>query len=198
MKENLAKLTTAVLNPFLTGFVVIALLSFEGSDGTAEAVKWASLATVLSVLPVLAAVLYLVRRKKMDGVFESTRRQRVGVYLAATALGAVGYGLLAFLEAPQLLVATFATGLASIVVFSGINLVWKISLHTAFMAGAAAILVMVYGATAAWVVILLPPLAWARMTLGQHTLAQVIAGALVAAVIVVLIFWSYGLLGQPA
>jgi hypothetical protein len=196
MKETLARLTTNALNPFLMGFIVIVLLAFKGTDNAAEAVKWASISTALSVLPVLAVVIYLVRRKKLDGVFMNPRRQRTGIYLLASALGATGYGLLWYLKAPELLVATFAAGLAAIVIFTGINLIWKISVHTGFMAGAVAILTIVYGAAAAWTVILLPPVAWARMELKQHSALQATAGALIAAAIVVGVFWGYGMMGN--
>jgi membrane-associated phospholipid phosphatase len=198
MKETLARLTTNLLNPFLTGFVVIVLLSFKGTDNNAAAIKWAAISVALSVLPVLAVVIYLVRRKKLDGVFENPRRQRIGIYLLASAMGAIGYGLLWSLEAPELLVATFAAGLAAIVIFTGINLIWKISVHTAFLAGAAAILIIVYGALAAWTLMLLPPVVWARVALKQHSALQAAAGAVIAAAIVAGVFWGYGMVGsQP-
>jgi hypothetical protein len=195
MKETLARLTTNVLSPFLTSFIVIVLLAFKSTDSTAEALKWASISAALSVLPVLAVVIYLVRRKKLDGVFMNPRQQRTGIYLLAGALGAIGYGLLWYFKAPELLAVTFAAGLAAIVVFVVINLFWKISVHTAFMSGAVAILIIVYGAMAAWAVLLLPPIAWARMELKQHTVAQVAAGAIIAAAIVVGVFRGFGVWG---
>jgi hypothetical protein len=198
MKKTLAGLTTNVINPFLMSFIVIVLLAFKGTDSTAAAVKWASIATALSVLPVLAVVVFLVRRKKLDGIFANPRWQRTGIYLLASALGAIGCGLLWYLKAPELLVATFLAGFAAIVIFMWINLSWKISLHTAFMAGAAAILIIIFGAAAAWTVLLLPPVAWARMELKQHSLMQVAAGTLIAAAVVVAIFWGYGLVGNQA
>jgi membrane-associated phospholipid phosphatase len=195
MKETLARLTTDILNPFLTGFIVIVLLAFKGTDSIAAAAKWASISTALSVLPVLAVVACLVRRKKLDGFYANPRPQRTGIYLLASAFGALGYSLLWYLEAPELLVATFAAGLASIVIFAGINLVWKISLHMAFLAGAVVILLIVYGVAAVGTLILLPFVAWSRMVLKQHSLLQTAAGALIAAAIVLGVFWGYGLVG---
>ncbi len=195
MKKTIARLTTNVLNPFVASFIVIGLLAFKGIDTTAAAIKWASIATALSVLPVLVVVVYLVRRKKLNGFFENPRQQRMVVYLLASVLGAIGYGLLWYLKAPELLVATFSAGFASIVIFMWINLYWKISLHTAFMAGAVAILIIVYGAVATWTVLLLPPVAWARMELKQHSIMQVVAGTMITAALVVGIFWGYGLVG---
>ena len=195
MRETLAKLTTNVLNPFLASFVVIILLAFRDTANATEAIKWASISIALSVLPVLAIVIYLVRRKKLDGIFVNPRQQRTVIYLLATALGAIGYFLLWYFKAPELLAVTFATGLAAIVIFMGINFCWKISLHTAFVSGAVAVLIIVYGAVAAWTTLLLLPVAWARMELKQHSVVQVAAGAVLAAVIVVGVFWGYGVVG---
>jgi membrane-associated phospholipid phosphatase len=195
MKETLARLITNVFNPFLVSFTVIVLLAFEGTHTTADALKWVSISLALSVLPLLVVVIFLVRRKKLDGVFENPRGQRIVVYLLAVALGATGYVLLRHLYAPKELVATFASGLASVVFFTVINFLWKISVHTAFLAGAIMILIMVYGAAGAWAVLLLPPMAWARVELKQHSWSQAAAGAVIAAAVVVLIFWGYGIVG---
>jgi membrane-associated phospholipid phosphatase len=193
MRKTLARLITNILNPFLAAFVVIILLSFKNAGSTAEAVKWASLSIALSVLPVFVVVVYLVRRKKLDGIFVNPRWQRTGIYLLATALGAIGYWLLWYLQAPALLIATFAAGFVAVIIYMGINLFWKISLHMAFIAGAMAILIVVYRAPAVWTVLLLLLVAWARVELKQHSLMQVAMGALIAMAIVVGIFWGYGM-----
>jgi len=191
MKETLARLITNVLNPFLVGFVVIVLLAFEGTDTTVDALKWAAISLALSVLPVLAVVIYLVRRKKLDAVFENPRRQRIGIYLLAVTLGVFGWWLLRYLNAPEELEATFAAGAAAVLVFAVINFFWKISVHAAFLAGGVAILVMVYGDVGFWLVLLLPPVIWARVQLKQHSWWQVVAGTAIAAAVTVVVFWEY-------
>jgi len=193
MRKTIATFITNVLNPFLVGFVIIVLLSFEGTDTTANALKWAAISLALSVLPVLAVVLLLVHRKKLDAVFENPRRQRTGIYLLASALGIFGWWLLRLLNAPEELEATFAAGTAAVLVFTLINLWWKISVHTAFMTGAAAVLIINYGAPAAWMVLLIPAVIWARIELKQHTPMQAGVGAILTAAVVVLIFWGYGI-----
>ncbi len=195
MKETLAKLTTNIFNPFLASLVVLFLLAFRDTAGTAEALKWASISVALSVLPVLVVVIYLVKSKRLDGVFVNPRRQRTTIYLVASALGAIGYGVLRYCGGPELLYIAFAAGLASIIIFMIINLFWKISLHTAFMSGAVAVLIIIYGAAAAWTVILLLPVAWARIALKQHSMVQVAAGAALAAAIVAGVYWGYGVVG---
>ncbi len=195
MRERTAKLTSDVLNPFLVSFVVIFLLSFKTTADTAEALKWASIAIALSVLPVFVVVLSLAKLGKLDGIFVNPRHQRHWIYLLASVLAIAGCFVLWYFDAPELLLASFTAGLAAIIVFMSINFFWKISLHTAFMAASVTVLIMVYGVQAVWTFVLLPPVAWARIEMKQHSPVQVAAGAVLAAVIVALVFWGFGLVG---
>ena len=195
MRERLARQISNILNPFLVSGIVIVLFAIKDTSGAAEAVKWALISLALSVLPVYIVVIYMVRRRKMDGFFTNPREQRHIVYILASALGAISCGLLWYLNAPELLSVTFTAGLVSIVIFMGINYFWKISLHTAFTAAAVAVIIMVYGAAAAWAIILLPPVAWARIQLKQHSIAQVVTGGLLAVAIVAGVFRGFGVVG---
>lgn len=195
MRERLAGLTSNILNPFLVSAIVIIVLAAEATTGTGEAMKWALISIVLSVLPVITVVIYLVRQKKLDGIFVNPRQQRNGIYILATVLAVIACFVLIYLEAPKLLEVTFVSGLAAIIVFMVINRFWKISLHTAFMSASVTIITIVYGAAGALTILLLPPVAWARIMLKQHSLAQVAAGAVLAAAIVVVVFWGFGVVG---
>jgi membrane-associated phospholipid phosphatase len=195
MKRRLAKLTSGILNPFLVSFAVIILLSFESTYSTSDALKWASISVALSVLPVFTVVVYLVRIKKLDGIFVNPRQQRIKIYLLASGCAVAGCVVLFCVGAPKLLVATFAAGLASIVAFTVINLWWKISLHTAFIAGSVAVLIIVYGGTGVWTLLLLLPVAWSRIEMELHSPTQVAVGAVLSALIVVIVFQLFGLIG---
>jgi membrane-associated phospholipid phosphatase len=195
MRERLARLVSNILNPFIVSVIVILLLAVKDASSMADAMKWAGISLALSVLPIFIVAIFLIHRKKLDGFFANPREQRNVVYILASALGALGCGIMWYLDAPELLVVTFTAGLASIVVFMGINYFWKISLHTAFMAASVAVIIMVYGATAAWTLVFLPLMAWARIELKQHSIAQVISGGLLAAIIVAGVFWGYGVVG---
>jgi len=189
MRKRLANLTSDILNPFLVSLVIILLLSFASVPGTLEALKWALISMALSVLPVFAVVIYLVRSGRLDTVFTNVRGQRTKIYLLAGLCAAVGCIILTYLRAPSILLAAFIAGLSAIVVFMCINLWWKISLHTAFIAASATVLVMLYGWIAVVTVVLVPLMAWARVELERHSLAQVATGALLAAIIVVVVFY---------
>ena len=105
----------------------------------------------------------------------------------------VGCIILPYLEAPLTLIATFVAGLSAVVVFMCINFLWKISLHTALITASVAILIVLYGSIAAVTVVLVPLIAWARIELKHHSPAQVVTGALLAAFIVVVVFYLLGL-----
>ncbi len=194
MRERTARLISGILNPFLIGAVVIALLSFKDSPSTPDALKWASISLAISVLPVLVVVIWLVRQKKLDAFYDNQRKQRNLVYVLASGLGVIGCGLMWGLKAPELLTVTFTAGLVELIVFMGINFYWKISLHMAFVAGGVTVLCLVYGVAATWTIVFLPLVAWARIELKQHSLSQVVAGALLAGVIAVGIFAGFRLI----
>ena len=191
MRKRIANLTSNILNPFVVSLVVILLLSFASTPSTLDALKWALISTVLSVLPVFLVIVYLVRNGRLDAVFANVRGQRTKIYLLAGLCAAVGYIILFYFRAPSILLVVFTAGLSAIVIFMFINLWWKISLHTAFIAGSTAALVMSYGWIAAATVVLVPLMAWARVELGHHSLAQAATGALIAVLIVVVAFYPF-------
>ena len=192
MRQRIAHLTSSLLNPFLVSFITIIFIVMDSTDSVTGALKWTAISLVLSVIPVFTFVLYQVRRKKLESIFPETPVQRKMIYILASAVAAAGCGVMWSFKAPELLVVSFTAGLAAIVIFMAINLYWKISLHTAFISAAATMLTMAYGARVAWVFLLLPLVAWARLELKLHTPAQVVAGALLAAAIIIGALWGFG------
>ncbi|MBI2329641.1 MAG: phosphatidic acid phosphatase [Chloroflexi bacterium] len=172
---------------------MILLLSFTSAASTLDALKWAFVSIAMSILPVFLIIFYLVRRGSLDAVFTNVREQRTRIYLLGGFCAVISYIILAYSGAPSLLMAGFITGLSTAIIFTGINLWWKISLHTALVAASATVLVMLYGWIAVGSVALVPLTGWARIELEYHSLAQAISGALLAALIVVVVFYPLAL-----
>ncbi len=193
MRKRIANLTSNILNPFLVSLVIILLLSFESTSSTLDALKWSLILIAVSILPVFLVIIYLVRSERLDGIFTSVRGQRTKIYWLAGACTGVGCVILLYFGAPPILVATFVAGLSVVVIFMCINLSWKISVHTAFIAASVTVLVILYGWIAAVTVLLIPLMSWTRIELKQHSLAQVATGALLAALIVVKVFYLFDL-----
>ena len=193
MRRRIAKLTSKILSPFFISLVIILLLSFESARTILDALKWSLVLIAISIVPVYSVVVYLARNHSLESRFINVRKQRTKIYLVASICALVGCVILLYLGAPLILVATFVAGLSAIVVFMCINLWWKISLHTAFIAASVTMLVILYGAIATIAVVLLPLVAWARVELEHHSVAQVATGALLTTLIVVVVFYLFGL-----
>ena len=193
MRERIASLTSNILNPFLVGLVLILLLSFKSTSSALDAIKWSLISIAASILPVFGVIAYLVRSQKLESTFINVRKQRTKIYLLASVCAGVGWVILYYLEAPKELIATFVAGLSAVVVFMSVNFLWKISLHTALISASVTVLVILYGPIATVTVALVPLIGWSRIELKHHSPAQVAAGALLAAVIVVVVFYLFGL-----
>ncbi len=193
-RKRVARLASNILNPFLVSLAMLSLLSFESTNSPLEGLKWLSISIAFSVLPVLIVTASLVRSHKLDSIFIYARRQRNRIYLLAAVCTAAGCAVLNFLGAPLVLVAAFVAGLLTVVAFMGINLMWKISVHTAFVAASVTILTIMYGAAISLTAVLVPAIAWARLEMEHHSLAQVVGGAILASFIAVVVFYSFGLL----
>jgi len=193
LRERIASLISNILNPFLVSLILILLLSFKSTSSALDAVKWSLISIAISILPVFGVIIYLVRSQKLESAFINVRKQRTKIYLLAGVCAGVGCIIFPYLGAPKELMATFVAGLSAVVVFMCINLLWKISLHTALVTASVIVLIILYGSIAAVTVVLIPLIAWARIELKHHSLAQVAAGALLAASIVVVVFYLFGL-----
>ena len=191
MRKRVANLTSNVLSPFWLGLVLIFLLSFVEAPNLLDALKWSLLAMALTILPVFLVILYLVQKGKLDSVFTNVREQRTKIYLLGGLCIAVCCIILIYLKAPSELIAGFIAGISMTLIFMCINLWWKISLHTAFVAGSATVVVILYGGMATATLALIPLMAWARIELKCHSLAQVAAGAVLATSIAIAAFYPF-------
>lgn len=195
MRKRLAKLASNILNPFLVSLVIVILLATESTSRAFDALKWSLISLAFSIVPVFTVIVYLVHNEKLEGISISVRRQRDKIYLLASACAIVGCAVLSYLEAPPVLLASFVAGLSALVIFMCINLWWKISVHTAFVSAFIIILIVLYGLVGVAAAVLLPLIAWSRIELEHHSPAQVAVGALLAALIVVVVFHLFGLIG---
>lgn len=99
----------------------------------------------------------------------------------AAVLASIAVGLLLSwsLDAPRAQFALVAALLATIAVTGAVSAFRTVSVHTATAAGTAAVLVLEFG-PALWAVLpVVAAVGWARVRLGDHTVAQVTGGAIV-------------------
>ena len=179
--HKIAKLFSNVFSPFSVAAIVCVAFSWFSPIGIGPFLSPFSstmigLAT-LCILPFLP-IAYGVRRGQID-LDVSDLKKRVPLYLPGLASYAIGTSVFWILNSKVM----FVIALAYLCVASStfmITLVWKISTHTAGVAGPITALVFVFGLWILPLHALSIVMVWSRVKLGAHTLDQAVAGLLVA------------------
>jgi membrane-associated phospholipid phosphatase len=168
--------------------VLALVVAWDSSPTPAMAILWGGIAAVFaSVLP-YALILRGVRRGRLTDRNISLRKQRVRFGVVAITSILLGLVLLAAFDAPAEMVALLASIAVGVACGWVITLWWKISVHAAIAAGAATVLLLVFGPAllAVWPLVAL--IAWSRVEVGDHTTAQVLAGVALGVVVNATVF----------
>lgn len=91
----------------------------------------------------------------------------------------IGLLLTWWLGSRRALFALVAAMVAGVAVALAVTVFWKISIHTVCAAGTLANLVLEFGHALSASLPLVAAIAWARVALGDHTIAQAVAGTVV-------------------
>jgi membrane-associated phospholipid phosphatase len=124
----------------------------------------------------------------------SIRAERQQVFGAFVAFSLLGTLTLALLHAPTIIIASMAAYTANAFIVMLITRAWKISTHALGITAPLMTLVVLYGWQPLPFCILIPIVCWARVYLGSHTIAQVVAGASLAMVSTFVFFKLFGLI----
>jgi len=178
-----ARVLTEIFAPAPVGIVALVVVSWRFSPTLGDAMKWLGVSALFVVILPFAFLVGQVRRGRVTDIHVRRREQRLPIILAFLASWLVLIALLVTMGAPDELIALIGAGMATLVVIGAITLRWKISLHVGVATGVLTVFTLLFGP---WIVplgILLPLLGWARVSVGDHTPSQVIAGAAVGAVV---------------
>ncbi|MBE3010817.1 hypothetical protein IL992_16670 [Microbispora sp. NEAU-D428] len=166
---------------FAPAHIVIGLPLVVGATTSGWAgVAWGALTAALCGGIPLGVLLAGVRSGRFGDKHVKDRAQRPKLIGLIVALVVTVLALMVMLGAPRLMVAGAAAMLSTLAVTGPVTLWWKISFHTAVAAGGVVMLawilppVPVYTAGA----VLVAALAWSRVVIRDHTLAQTVAGAI--------------------
>ncbi|WP_182358695.1 phosphatase PAP2 family protein [Tomitella gaofuii] len=141
-------------------------------------------AVTAGVLPICMIVAMMVRRRVAD-VHVTDRSERTAVLGGIIALVLAGVVIEALASAPAWALVVGTAGLATILAVGAVTVAgrWKVSVHTAVAGGW---VVLAAALVTPWALLAAPSVAvigWSRVALGDHTKLQVIAGAVLGAVI---------------
>jgi membrane-associated phospholipid phosphatase len=185
---RVARLVGELLSPPPMLVVLALVVAGDSSPTPAMAVVWGTIAAVFaSVLP-YALILRGVRRGRLSDKNISLRAQRIGFGVVAITSILLGLAVLAAFDAPAEMVALLASIAVGVACGWVVTLWWKISVHAAIAAGAATVLLLVFGPALLVVWLLVALIAWYRVQVGDHTPAQVLAGVALGIVVNATIF----------
>ncbi len=181
--DRVALVFTEVLSPAVLVAVVLFAVAWDSAESPMSALVMGVIAAAAASFLPIAYILRGVRRGAWTDRHVGERAQRTLPMLVCLGSTASGTLALAAVGAPRDLLALIACMAAALVVATPITSLarWKISIHSLVAAGTAVTFTVVFG----WALLFTWPLAgavgWSRVRLGDHTQAQVLAGAVVGA-----------------
>lgn len=172
--ERLARVVSNIGSPPVT--TVVASLLIAGTAATQRAWLWSGVHVTLVVVAPLAYLITLFLLGKVSDLDVQMREQRIEPFVVLL-LGTVVAGVVLYLgSAPPLLVTAAWAHATEVALILGITTRWKISVHCAAAAGLAVLAYSLGHVSALAAIPAVPLVAWSRVRLGRHTLAQTLAG----------------------
>ncbi|MEU6362301.1 hypothetical protein [Streptomyces albidoflavus] len=185
LQNRLAKAITDSLDPKN----IIALLSLlVGLHYGWSGLGWAVLTILFCAVLPIAYIVYTDGRGDWAARHVPDRARRLAIIPVILASVGTCLALMHVGNAPSPLLSMVAAMLATLGGIWPITLAWKISVHTAVLTGALAMLAMLYGPWLLLGAALVPAVAWSRARLKDHTVAQTIAGAALGATVAAPVF----------
>lgn len=163
----------------LLGFVV----AWHAASDPARGLGWGLLTVLFTGVIPYAFVLLGVRRGKWVNHHIPDRQHRPAALLFGVGSIVAGLTAVVVLGAPRELVALVVGQLVGLCVALAVTLAWKVSIHVAVAFGSVAILVIVFGPWLYLTAVAAAAVAWSRVALKAHTLAQVLGGGVIGAMI---------------
>lgn len=177
-----ARLVTEVLAPWVIVLLLPVAMAWQVTRSPSESLLWGFVIALTSSLLPMLVIVWGVRAGRWDGHHVRNREDRLVPFLALIGLSLAGLALLVLGGAPWPMIALDLSMIVSLLVTGAITTRWKISMHTAVAAGA--VVIATTYVPALWVLAaLVAVIGWSRVQVGDHTPAQVVAGAVIGAVL---------------
>ncbi len=187
--QRLARILSAILSPPIIALGTVIVFSFFSPIGTGLLIPWQSflLGLVFIVIGPILPLSILVARGKLT-VDVKNRHDRPLLYFAAILVYITGALIALFFMNHTMMVIAIAY-VAVTTAIAIVSLWWKVSTHTAGVAGPITGLIWVYGIIVTPIMVLAFVVAWARWRQNLHSIKQLAGGILIAIVVTATVYW---------
>ena len=180
LRIRFARLVSNILAPVTISIPAVLLVAFYDAQSLASALFYTSVTLFFLSFGPMLYIIIGVRLGKFSDVDVSRRKERIGPFLFGLASVLAGLVTLVLIKAPKNLQTLLIITAVSCIVMLVITLWWKISIHASSLAGTVTFLTALYGVIVLPAFLLVVLVSWSRVVLRRHTVAQVVAGALVS------------------
>lgn len=181
---GVARVVTEVLSPVVVVLAVLLAVAWHATGHDVGAtLGWAAVVAVFySVLPMLVLV-YGARHGRWDGHWVRDREHRFVPLVLSLVSAVAGLVVMILGDAPREVIALALAMIAAVVACLVITKWWKVSIHATVAGGAAAMVIYLYGPWLLLLVLLVALVCWSRVVLTDHTVGQVVGGAILGPVV---------------
>lgn len=182
--KQMAIWISALSNPVLVVAISLVYLTNRYANDFGDVLRYSL--TGLSLIIIGPALVYILVRwrheQKID--VDVTNRADRPLPLLIASIGALlgGSYISTRFDIPSLLLIS-QTLVMMLLVLTVVTTVWKISIHTSTLSALITLLVVLRGIELLPLYVLLIPVAWARVLLRKHSVAQIIGGTLLGIVV---------------
>ena len=166
--------------PLIAILTFVPLILTQGHDNPNLLI---AITTLFGAVLPLSSTYYLVRKGIIPDIYASDRSTRTEPFLWAMASYLMGVTALLWYNAPFVVTALMACYFVNAIVMLLITLSWKISIHMVGVMGPLTALMFQLGTKIAPLMLLLLPVAWARLELKAHNKKQIAAGAVLSSLL---------------
>jgi hypothetical protein len=183
-RRRVAAIVTEVCSPAVVVVLLPLAVAWHATGyRPGPTVLWGLVVAVFSSVLPMAFIIRGARQGRWDGHHVRNREGRLVPLLLCLGSTVVGLLILLLGGAPRDVVALNVAMLVTLLACTAITQWWKISLHSAVAGGAEATMVLIYGPLALVGVPVVLLIAWSRVTVRDHTLAQAVAGTLIGPIV---------------
>ena len=185
--SKLAGFLSIVFHPIILFLPVPYLIIMRAENNYFQAVIWTLFSwLILSVLGIF--IMYQVKTGKFTNLDVSVRSQRPLFFLSVgIAIAVYSISLLLF-NGPVVMLVLAGGAIVALGLLDLINSKIKTSIHVASVTSILCAFVVLNGLMYSWTLLLIPLVAWSRITLQRHSLSETIMGAIFGFFITIVVY----------